>query len=147
MSVPWLATKWVLAAVGPALPEPASWLIAQAARKTQMTPDEYRALLWHYLPLLAFVLAVILVVYFITRWRKRAAPRLTASDQLSGFRTLYEQGQLSREEFDRLRLQLGDRLRREVELKPAARDGPGPRPLPDASATGPEPPAKDTPPA
>lgn len=69
--------------------------------------------------LLAVLLVAVLAFFLITRWRKQAAEqRLSASDQLSEFRELYEQGQLSREEFERLRSLLGARLREEIKVAP-----------------------------
>jgi hypothetical protein len=109
MAVPWIA-------IGPASEQ----LLAQAEPRNNPVPQiDPWALWWHYLALLAFALLGILALYLITRWRKRAAAdRLSASEQLSEFRDLYDKGQLSREEFERLRTLLGDRMKREMEGQP-----------------------------
>lgn len=62
-----------------------------------------------------------LVITVVSRWRKKAAglDRLTEVDQLAHFRTLYEQGELSEEEFNQLRALLGGKIRRkDREVKP-----------------------------
>jgi hypothetical protein len=52
------------------------------------------------------------VIALASRWRR--APRTgtaAASDQLTEFRLLYEKGQMSREEFERVRARLGVQIR------------------------------------
>lgn len=45
-----------------------------------------------------------IVIAAVDRWRKRQANRFLAThDHLASFRILYEQGELSREEYDRIR--------------------------------------------
>ena len=76
----------------------------------------------------------------LDRWRKRAAPpAFDANDQLARFRELYDKGELSQKEFDRIRERLGGKIRADLgvpaaavpenlnEEKPAA-DGPGAAP-------------------
>jgi uncharacterized membrane protein len=116
MAVPWTATK-LAGTIGP---------FAQAVPKF----DPW-SLWWQYLILLAVALVGIVVLYLITRWRKQVGARQpSASEQLSEFREMYEQGQLSREEFDRLRNLLGERMRREMEGKSAAPTAAPPEPRP-----------------
>jgi len=63
--------------------------------------------------------AVALVL--VDRWRKSyAQSRPLSGDQLSHFQVLYEQGELSREEFDRVRTLLGKRLRQDLEAPPSS---------------------------
>jgi hypothetical protein len=74
-------------------------------------------LLWLTLGLLAIVLGSALFLVWLDRWRRRSgSDRLSAQDQLSNFRELYEQGQLSQEEFERIRDTLTPELRRELDL-------------------------------
>jgi hypothetical protein len=56
--------------------------------------------------------AVIIAV--TQRWRRRADDRLSASDQLATFRELYEEGELSEDEFNSLRKLLGGQMLKEV---------------------------------
>jgi hypothetical protein len=70
-----------------------------------------------------------LIITVVSRWRKKTAGSETQSavDQLAHFRTLYEKGELSEEEFNSLRSLLGGKIRRkEGEGKP--RDAQPPQP-------------------
>jgi len=55
-----------------------------------------------------------LVIALVSRWRRAGADRLTPGEQLSRFRSLYEEGAISREEFERLRGLLGGQLYQSV---------------------------------
>lgn len=59
----------------------------------------------------ALLLGAFLIV-LIDKWRKLYASRSarSSSDELAEYRELYEAGELTKEEFDRLRLQLGGRI-------------------------------------
>jgi hypothetical protein len=75
-----------------------------------------------------------LVISIVDRWRKRSPPeRLSTGNQLAHFQALYDRGELSAEEFSRLRSLLRGRLVREMEVeeippeppaRPPAADGP-----------------------
>lgn len=76
-------------------------------------------LLWFVLAGVVLLGAVVIIT--VDRWRRRPTRhQSTASDQLSEFRSLYERGELSREEFERIRSRLGKQLRRELEVPPGA---------------------------
>jgi len=82
--------------------------------------------------LAAVLLAAAVILALLQRWRRRSADdRLTPADQLAQFRSLYEQGLLSREEFERLRNLLGGEIRRELGVPAAA-----PKAGPAAPQTG-----------
>jgi hypothetical protein len=65
-------------------------------------------LLWATVALTAIILAGALVLYWLDRWRKNNAVCASnnANDQLAHFRELYEAGDLSQEEFNRIRAKL-----------------------------------------
>jgi uncharacterized membrane protein len=87
--------------------------------------------------LLAAILIIgAVVVALFDRWRKRQANEtFSTHDQLASFRLLYERGELSREEFERVRRQLMERLKAsEVRSEP---------PLADATGSVPEAPPAD----
>ncbi len=90
----------------------AAWqAIAEAARPALWDPR----LFWLTLALIAVILLGVLILRWIERWRKRSgSERLSANDQLASFRKLYEQGQLSQEEFERIRALLSLQLRQEL---------------------------------
>jgi hypothetical protein len=95
---------------------------------------------WAALPLIAALLAGAVIIYLVDRWRKRpASVSPGASDQLAHYRSLYERGELSREEFDRLKALLAPQLRQEMNLNQGVRTEPVP--------PRPAPPAQDAPPA
>lgn len=66
--------------------------------------------------LAAALLLGAVVIALIHRWRQRNSLRedLSPSAQLAQFRSLYEKGALSQEEFERLRNLLGTRLREDL---------------------------------
>lgn len=52
------------------------------------------------------------VIALAGRWRRaKRSVTTTASEQLSDFRSLYEKGEMSREEFERIRAHLTDQIR------------------------------------
>jgi hypothetical protein len=91
----------------------AAWpAIAEAARPPLWDPR----LLWLTLALVAVILLGVLILVWVDRWRKRSdTERLSANQQLANFRQSYEQGQLSAEEFDRVRALLSQQLRQEMD--------------------------------
>ena len=100
------------------------YLVAQAvpaAPPPKLSPGE---LLWAALPLIGILLLGALVLYLFDRWRKRSAGRrdqAACNEQLSHFRSLYERGEMSREEFERVRTLLTGQLRKELNVPaPAA---------------------------
>jgi hypothetical protein len=69
------------------------------------------------LVLVGVILLGALVIYCLDRWRKRAqAPSLTANDQLANFRELYEQGDISHREFERIKGRLAPLLREQLNV-------------------------------
>src|SRR5262245_17448941 len=110
------------------------------------------------LPTLFLVGALLLgalIIAVVRRWQRNNVSRgPDASDQLAQFRTLYEQGAISEEEYKRLRTILGGELRRALEIpgqKPTAIQPaptpPAPTP-PDAPPADPnQPPSGGVPPA
>jgi hypothetical protein len=109
---------------------------AQIRRASPVSGSRPEDLKWRFLPSgLYLVVALLLaaaVIALASRWRR--APRsytASASEQLSEFRLLYEKGQMSRDEFERVKARLGGEIRGG---EPAA----SPRPTP----TKPEQPAE-----
>jgi hypothetical protein len=96
------------------------WSIIQVVAG-QVKPGTWRApVLWTTLALVAALLLGALLIAIVDRWRKRSpqSERLSPGEQLSQFRKLYEKGELSREEFERIRTLLGGKLRDELHLPP-----------------------------
>jgi hypothetical protein len=104
---------------------------------TRVLEETSATLLWATLLILVVFATGAIVILWVDRWRKRAsAARLTPSDELAHFRVLYEQGELSREEFERIRARLSRRLRNELEVPPKAGAPPAEAAQPTAPLTG-----------
>lgn len=98
-------------------------------------------LLWATISLVAILLLGALVLAWFDRLRKRADPSvLTPGDQLAAFRLSYERGELSQEEYERIRARLGPKLREQLDLPaaPTRRDKPGGSPGEPPPAAAPE---------
>jgi hypothetical protein len=114
-----------------------SWVSLPAETPIKWNDSE---VLWAALPLIGALLVGAGVIYFVDRWRKKAdRTQAPAEDELTHYRVLYERGELSPEEFDRLKLLLGGRLRKELNLpQPVAPKEPIP-----AEEKPPDPPVTD----
>lgn len=76
-------------------------------------------LLWSILPVVGVILLAAGVIAWVKRWRERGSrEQLTSSEDLAHFRNLFECGEMSAEEFGRVRALLGDRLRKEINISP-----------------------------
>jgi hypothetical protein len=96
-------------------------------------------LLWATLALIGVILLGALLIVVLDRWRRRLdeEPCSTANDQLAAFRTMFERGEMSQEEFERIRAHLGGQLREELDVKVA--------PPADVPSNGTAPPPTDGP--
>ena len=81
------------------------------------------------------LLAAALVIELVRRWVRRGERPMSASDQLAHYRALYKRGEISQEEFDRLRAVLGG------ELLPGVKPPPPRPPAPRPTDSPPTPPA------
>jgi hypothetical protein len=82
--------------------------------------------------------AIVLAVF--ERWRKRKANEtFTAHDQLASFRLLYERGELSQQEFDRIKKQLLVKLKTGDPTAVAPNTEPKDSPPPESPPTPGEP--------
>jgi hypothetical protein len=89
------------------------------------------------------LLAAAAILWFVERWRKRslgASPR-DAFEEMTSYRQLYERGEITEEEYNKLR----DRVAGAVK-SPAAKPPPGPAPQPPPAPPEP-PPNGQAPPA
>jgi hypothetical protein len=114
-------------------------IVAVTPLPAQRSPWDPR-LLWLTVALAGVVLVGAAILVLLDRWRRSLgqAEEPSANDQLSQFRLLYDQGQLSQEEFERIRNLLTGRLRQELEVPTQA--------LPKSAPAGPEnPPPPDAP--
>jgi len=97
-------------------------------------------IVWASLGLVGALILGAIVISMVERWRKRSdAAGLGAGDQLSHFRELYEQGVLTKEEFEQIRAQLAGKLREELHLKDAPPAEPSATESPPLNVTEPPP--------
>ncbi len=80
--------------------------------------------------LAAALLVGAIVIALSSRWRRRRGLEedLSPSGQLAHFRSLYEAGTISQEEFERLRALLGGQIRQEMGVPAPAPEGTAPAP-------------------
>jgi hypothetical protein len=127
----------------------APWLVLAEASKAGEQAWRHQ-LLWAGPAIAGLLLLAALVIAWVKRWSKRSSPTLlTAGDQLARFRILYERGELSPEEFSRLRALLTERLKKEVatlDVPPPAAPPPPPPPSSTAMPPRPDGPAGQAPP-
>lgn len=99
-------------------------------------------LLWATVAFVVLTLLGAMLISFLNKWRKwNDRTSITPDQQLSSFRQLYEAGELSQEEFDRIQGRLRSRIRAKL-------DGPeGPAGTPPKPPDTPEPPAAPDAPA
>lgn len=93
-------------------------------------------LLWATVAFVVLTLLGALLISFLNKWRKwNDRTSISPDQQLSSFRQLYEDGELSQEEFDRIQQRLRSRIRHRL-------DGPeGSSATPPKTPDSPEPPA------
>jgi hypothetical protein len=95
-------------------------------------------LLWATLSLVAALLLGALILALMDRWRKHPRPdRLSANEQLAHFRALFEQGEISSEEYERLHALLKTRLIKELPKTQTTVEPPSP-PVPKSDLPEPE---------
>jgi hypothetical protein len=82
-----------------------------------------------------------IIIAVASRWRKRAAGSLSPSDQLAEYRSLYLEGAISKEEFERLRSVLGGEMRRALDIPPPAAKPNNIQPAESQAVQPPDPPA------
>jgi hypothetical protein len=99
----------------------APWPVWAATPALLARDLDYTQLAWASLGLLVVLLGGALVIAWVDRWRKRQPPKgPSAREQLAHFRSLYDQGELSKEEFERIRGLLMERAKRELDAAGAA---------------------------
>jgi hypothetical protein len=107
--------------------------------------------LWASLPIIGLMLLGAAIISAVKRWRERPVHvRLTASEQLAEFRSLYEEGELSEAEFARLQAVLGERIKKELDIPAAEASGAAPQSAAEPASTpptGPAPSANGSPPS
>jgi hypothetical protein len=98
--------------------------------------------LWLVGALVAILLLGAILISWIERWRKRQLSDSTAADieQISSYRTMFERGELTIEEYERIKRKEAHRLRDKLIAKPDQPKPPAKAPPAQPSPKEPEPP-------
>jgi hypothetical protein len=86
-----------------------------------LSDERTMQLLWTSLCLVAALLVAAVVIACVNRWRRQRDTQEDLSSpnaQLAHFRSLYEKGAISKEEFERLRALLAARMRESLGVRP-----------------------------
>jgi hypothetical protein len=112
--------------------------VAMAAAWPGLDWENSQKVVWTAAALTGAMLIGALVIFLTDRWRRRPTQeRLSANDQMAHFRHLYEKGELSPEEYTRIRGLLTERLKKEMEIAPAPQpeSKPPEQPKPNGAAS------------
>jgi hypothetical protein len=110
--------------------------------------------------LTAALLAGAVILYFVDRWRKRVMlEEKKSGEELTSFRAMYERGEITEEEYARLRQRVAERVKTApaavppngpaapvIPTAPAAADPTAPRPAPPGYFQDPDEPGRPPPP-
>jgi hypothetical protein len=106
-------------------------LFAQAPTKAKGSPFDRPELLWGAAGLAGALLVGAVAIYLVDKWRKRAALEdRESAGELTSFRAMYERGEITEAEYNRLRQKVADRVK-----KPAATTAASPTLNGSAAAT------------
>jgi uncharacterized membrane protein len=84
-----------------------------------------RSVVWPLIILTTVIGVGIVVIVWVDRWRKRPAQiSLTPAEQMARFQELYDRGELSQQEFDRIKARLNKSLGLEPPVPPQANGSP-----------------------
>jgi hypothetical protein len=119
-------------------------LLAQAGR-AEKDPFRQPEVIWGTAGLALALLAGALVIWLVDRWRKQSTTTTNTAEELTEFRGMYERGEITEEEYVRLRNRVSGRMK-QASAAPDA-DGSPATPTPVAPAVPPaEPPPQNPPP-
>jgi hypothetical protein len=102
------------------------------------TDERTLQLLLASLCLVAALLVAAVIIALVGRWRRQsdAQEDLSPNAQLAHFRSLYEAGTISAEEYERLRTVLSAQVRQSLGVGPSPTAEPSPPPAPSPPETG-----------
>ena len=90
------------------------WVVALFAQADRADKDPFRQpeVIWGTAGLALALLGGALVIWLVDRWRKQAtAPPTNTAEELTDFRGMYERGEITEEEYVRLRNKVSGRMK------------------------------------
>jgi hypothetical protein len=118
------------------------WALSLFAQTGQADKDPFRQpeIIWGTAGLAVALLAGAFVVWMVDRWRKRSSQTSDAAGELTDFRGMYERGEITEDEYVKLRNKVASRMK----PPPATTDPPA---GPAAASPDPGNPPNPSPPA
>jgi hypothetical protein len=114
-------------------------LLAQAARPDK-DPLRQPEVIWGTVALALALFAGAFIIWLVDRWRKRLGQNQASLDELSEYRQMLEHGEITEEEYQRLRAKVSRRIRSAAQASPTANTSAGetaPPSLPQGPTTTP----------
>ena len=103
-------------------------VLANAGKKLQLTDPR---VLWPTFALVVILLFAAVLLSWFDRWRKRTDGILTTpADQLNAFRLSYERGELSQDEYKRIKARLAPKIKQQLNVPPPTPNERPPNPPP-----------------
>jgi hypothetical protein len=90
------------------------WVLALLAQAGRADKDPFRQpeVIWGTAGLAVALLAGALVIWSVDRWRKRSIRTTDAAQELTDFRGMYERGEITEAEYEKLRDRVSGRVKR-----------------------------------
>ncbi len=122
-------------------------LLAQAGRADR-DPFRQPEVIWGTAGLALALLGGALVIWLVDRWRKQATTTTNTAEELTDFRGMYERGEITEEEYVRLRNRVSGRMKEALTSPAPTGAAPnGPTATPPAAPPVEGPPQNPPPPA
>jgi hypothetical protein len=112
-------------------------LLAQAERANR-DPFRQPEIIWATAGIAVALLVGALVIWLVDRWRKRSGLPVNTAGELTDFRGMYERGEITEEEYAKLRTRVSGRMKQApvapaaTQPNPAANGAPPQNPPPPA---------------
>jgi hypothetical protein len=107
-----------------------SWLLLAQDAERKFLRDERT--LWYTAMICGVLLVGAVILQWAQRWRKRQMTDDRPVNQLTSFRDLYEEGELTRAEYERIRSSVAERVRDEPTPTPPIQPAPKEPPTPQS---------------
>ena len=102
------------------------WVLTLLAQAERPEKDPFRQpeIIWGTAGLVAALLAGAFAVWVVDRWRKRSTQTRESAEELTDFRGMFERGEITEEEYAKLRTRVANRMKRPPPSPPGGTDAP-----------------------